>query len=73
VAHDAPLARHIAHILCCAHDQLRKRELEAQGFDVNTRGLTLDKLDWGSFHACLMTILDVSVPERSLDRPGISD
>ncbi len=67
-------ARRIAHILKLADDELRTRELAAQGWDVNMRGLPVDNTDWGRILGRLMAILPAcTAPAQSLDRPGISD
>ncbi len=65
-------ARRIAHILGRAHDELRARELAAQGWDVETRGMPVDNTDWPLILRRIMNILDsCETPPQNLDRAGI--
>ena len=46
---DLELARRIAHILGLRHDELRREELLAKGYDVEKYGLPVDNTDWAAF------------------------
>ena len=48
---DLEKARRIAHILAERHYELRKKELIAQGWDVEKRGMPLDNSPWAAFLA----------------------
>lgn len=63
-------ARRVGHILQSAHDELRKQELAAQGWDVNKRGLPMDDVNWARIMERLKTIRDAcTTPNQNLDRP----
>ena len=67
------LAGHIAHILDIAYDQLRTKELAAQGWDVKTQGIPFDPDEWPRFQVAIVQILEYCKAQANLDRPGISD
>jgi hypothetical protein len=54
---DLEIARRIAHILGRRHNELREKELMAQGWDVEKRGMPMDNTPWPAFLKRIMESL----------------